>query len=320
MNSLNQTPENKTANKTDIEPDEIFHLSVPGNFLPAAADLPDRVNDLPAFYYWKDAIVVGSYVHPAGRFSLDITRDRLDGFVANFNRMRDNGVAVPILMDHTATAVSTLGWIVDVKRQGDQLLELHQFLGESARDIGLRNKVSLGIDPHFVDGKGNQYGEAIVHSAVTPLPVVPDQGDFIAAERVELSLCAAEPVEPKAKIAGEPASPGAFTSDSPVDLHNALRQVVSMKRDLALSRGALVPAVATELFDLLVGSANLLTLSRTSNGIPIAMAVFDALAKNHPVSLGETTGLQVLSRSIPGDDGSLDDLRQRMIALASGGK
>ena len=85
-----------------------------GDFLPAASqlpdrDLPDRVNDLPAFYYWKDAIVVGSYVHPAGRFSLDITRDRLDGFVANFNRMRDNGVGVPILMDHTASASATSG-------------------------------------------------------------------------------------------------------------------------------------------------------------------------------------------------------------------
>jgi hypothetical protein len=50
------------------------------------------------------------------------------------------------------------------------------------------------------------------------------------------------------------------------------------------------------------------------------MAVFDLLARNHPIALGETTGLQVLSRAIPGDDGSLDDLRQRMIALASGGK
>src|SRR5438128_12502126 len=62
-------------------------------------------------------------------------------------------------------------------------MELHQFLGEDARDIGLRNQVSLGIDPDFVDGKGIRYGEAIVHSAVTPVPVVPGQGAF---ERVEL--------------------------------------------------------------------------------------------------------------------------------------
>jgi hypothetical protein len=215
-------------------------------------------------------------------------------------------------MDHAATASSTLGWIVDVKRDGDQLLELHQFLGESARDIGLRNKVSLGIDPHFVDGKGNQYGEAIVHSAVTPVPVVPDQGEF---ERVYLSLRE----EPK-KLAAEAASPVVVTADASVDLQNALQQVVMMKRDLALARGGVNAAVAAELFDFLVGSGNLLTLSRTAAGVPIALAVFDALSRNHPVALGESTGLQVLSRIVPGDDGSPGDLRERMIALASGGK
>jgi hypothetical protein len=81
----------------EIKPPGIFHLATTGQLQPATENLPDRVNDLPAFYYWKDAIVVGSYVHPAGRFALDITRDRLDGFVTNFNRMRDNGVGVPIL-------------------------------------------------------------------------------------------------------------------------------------------------------------------------------------------------------------------------------
>src|SRR5436305_11241508 len=92
--------------------------------------------------------------------------------------MTSNGVGVPILMDHSQSAAATLGWIVDVKRQDDRLMELHQFLGEAARDIGLRNMVSLGIDPDFIDGKGVRYGEAIVHSAVTPVPVVPGQGTF----------------------------------------------------------------------------------------------------------------------------------------------
>ena len=157
-------------------PTQLFHLATTSPMQPAVMlglGLPAHVSGLPAFYYWKDAIVVGSYTHPAGRFSLDITREKLDGYADNFNRMKSNGVAVPILMDHTQSAAATLGWIVQVQRRGDRLLELHQFLGESARDIGLRNKVSLGIDPNFIDGKGNQYGEAIVHSAITPVPVVP---------------------------------------------------------------------------------------------------------------------------------------------------
>jgi hypothetical protein len=32
------------------------------------------------------------------------------------------------------------------------------------------------------------------------------------------------------------------------------------------------------------------------------------------------TGVQVLTRNIPGEDGALDDLRERMIALASGSR
>ena len=305
------------------EPTDLFHLANTSPLTPAVEpDLPDRVSDLPAFYYWKDAIVTGSYVHPAGRFSLDITRDRLNGFVNNFNRMRENGVGVPILMDHSATADATLGWIVDVRLDGDRLLELHQFLGESSRDIGLRNKVSLGIDPHFVDGKGNQYGEAIVHSAVTPMPVVPGQGEYVA---VELSLVSEKTQSDERKVQSDERSvqseerqAAPRTDVAPANL-SALSQMISMKRDLALARGGVDAAVARELFDLLVPGSNAVHLSRNgSDQMPIALAVFDALARNRPVVLGETTGLQVLSRPIPGEDSSLADLRQRMIALASG--
>jgi hypothetical protein len=310
------------------EPTQLFHLNLDSPMTPAEpVDWPDRVSDLPAFYYWKDAIVVGQYVHPAGRFSLDITRDRLDGYVANFSKMRDNGVAVPILMDHAANAAATLGWIVDVRRDGDRLLELHQFLGEDARDVGLRNKVSLGIDPHFVDGRGVDYGEAIVHSAVTPTPVVPGQGEYVKCsmgvspmsaaegELIELKLRAPE----KNTLAAEAASPAGGPAGGAIDLSvalSALEQVAIAKRDLALSRGAITPAVANEIFDLLAKPANLLMLSRTSNGLPLALAVFDALAKNVPLPLGEMTGVQVLSRAVPGEEG--DALREKMIAMASG--
>ncbi len=53
------------------------------------------------------------------------------------------------------------------------------------------------------------------------------------------------------------------------------------------------------------------------------MAVFDALAANRPVPLGEATGpqsagrLHLLSRPVPGGEAAAD-LTGRMIALASG--
>jgi hypothetical protein len=348
------------------EPDQLFHLASTGGLISVdntEPDLPPAVGGVPAFYYWKDAIAVGDYIHPGRRFSLNITRDRLDGYVTNFNRMQTNGVAVPILMDHTPTASSALGWIVSVKREGDRLLELHQFLGESARDIGLRNKVSLGIDPHFVDGKGNSYGEAIVHSAVTPVPVVPSQGEFepvdlsddhqgvitlsldTGSDRPAAAGAAFAKSEQAAAVRSSGVSPllsdighgrGDRATDSrdnffnnashrSAELHlaaQALVQVAAMKRDLALSRGAIDPAVASELFDLLVNPTNSATntmlLSRSAGGSPIAIAVFDALSRNHPAPLGELTGVQVLSRTVPGDEGATDTLRERMIALASG--
>lgn len=366
---------------------------------------PDHVSGLPAFYYWKDAIVAGRYTHPAGRFTLDITRERLSGFARTFGRMKSNGVGVPILMDHAQSAASTLGWIVDVKVDGERFMELHQFLGETARDIGLRNKVSLGIDPDFVDGKGTRYGEAIVHSAVTPLPVVPGQGEFEAVEArlggggrsiVHLSLCPAElthgppttsieptpdssnlmdvtPVisnrlkqidEPHARslesapdgddtspaeatettsrssieasesIALEPMlmaaapslepSPTADGAAERVMVLSILCDAVASRRDAAVMAGNLTPAVANELFGLLArsssGELRTMCLSRhttDSSTTPLALAVFDVLSRNRPVPIGQSTGVQVLSRVVPGSNDAAE-LQRKMIELASG--
>ena len=323
------------------EPTQLYHLAAIGELQPtdvSEPELPEEVGGMPAFYYWKDAIAVGSYVHPARQFSLTITRHRLDGYVANFNRMQTNGIGIPILMDHAPTAAATLGWIVSVKRDGDRLMELHQFLGESARDIGLRNKVSLGIEPNFIDGKGIAYGEAIVHSAVTPVPVVPAQGEFEPvnlsddsdSDILTLSLAAPEEINrvrsylnPAAEEINRVGSYLFPSADGTIQLaEQAVKQVVAMKRDIALARGVIDPAVAEELFNLLVtprdGVANTLLLSRSAGEPSIAIAVFDALSRNRPAPLGEVTSFQVLNRAAPGDDGSIGDLRERMIALASG--
>jgi hypothetical protein len=93
---------------------------------------------------------------------------------------------------------------------------------------------------------------------------------------------------------------------------------------MAVARGGVAPAIADELFALLVrgtdGALNVMTLSHASAAAsmtPLALAVFDALARNHTVSLGQVTELQVLSRLIPGQDDEQAELRQRMINLAS---
>ncbi len=80
--------------------------------------------------------------------------------------------------------------------------------------------------------------------------------------------------------------------------------------------GGVDPSVANELFALLAHDEFL--LSHSQSNAPIALAIFDALSRNRPVSLGEITSLQVLSRSVPGLDPELASLQERMIALASG--
>jgi hypothetical protein len=103
----------------------------------------------------------------------------------------------------------------------------------------------------------------------------------------------------------------------------ALVDAAAAKRDLAVVRGGVDPAVADELFSLLVrssrGVVNTMTLSRQDGeSAPLALAVFDALARNRPAPLGEVTGLQVLSRVVPGEDPARAQLQERMIAMASG--
>ena len=292
---------------------------------------PAAVSGLPAFYYWKDALRVGRYAHPGGRSSLHVTRDKLDGYARTFAAMRANGVGVPILADHAPSAAATLGWIVAVRRDGDRLLELHQFLGETARDTGLRNFVSLGIDPDFVDGRGVRYGEAIVHSAVTPVPVVPGQDGFVEAAAEELgggrATVTLSRVDP-ADIADDDRQGNGVPAAASVLAMSLLADAAGARRDLAVARGGVDPATADAVLALLLDdtAAPAVTLSRAAGGRPLAVAVFDALAANRPVPLGEATGpqsvggggrLHLLARSVPGAEPPAE-LTGRMIAWANG--
>src|SRR5438309_1761151 len=154
----------------------VYYLHAAGPLAPAEQEAyPKEVNGQPAAYFWADAIRVGRYVHPAGHFELSVDEQRLDAWAANFRRMRDAGVDVPVPVDHSTSARDNLGYVVDAKRDGDRLCLLHQLIGDDAIALAARNKVSLAIDPQFHDGHGTPYGDCIVHSSLTPIPVVPGQ-------------------------------------------------------------------------------------------------------------------------------------------------
>lgn len=145
--------------------------------------LPTEKNGQPVKYFWADAIRTGVYHNHAKRFTLAVDRPRMDNWVKTFALMKQQGVDVTVNADHSDKAANALGYVVDMRREGDTLKVLHALIGDDAIRMAARNKVSLGVDPDFVDGTGNRYGDAVVHSALTPVPVVPGQGGLIAASR-----------------------------------------------------------------------------------------------------------------------------------------
>jgi hypothetical protein len=57
------------------------------------------------------------------------TRENLDDMVKNFKRLKDSGAleTVPVRADHSMSVNSVVGWVLSIKRQGDQLLADFQF-------------------------------------------------------------------------------------------------------------------------------------------------------------------------------------------------
>lgn len=166
------------ANRTASER-QIVHLSA-APLHPSASPapkLPAKMNGVEMSYYWADALHAGDITHPRTGAKLKFTNDRLDKLAANLSQALANGVDVPIVRDHKETADSVVGYLFDAKREGDKLMVLHGVFKDQ-ESLALRNRISLGIDPDFRDGRGNRYGEAIRHSALTPIPVQSGQQGF----------------------------------------------------------------------------------------------------------------------------------------------
>jgi hypothetical protein len=282
----------------------VYYLHAAEPLFPAATveDYPKEVNGQPAAYFWADAIRAGRYVHPAGHFELSVDESRLDAWAANFRRMREAGIDVPVPVDHSTSARDNLGYVLDVRREGDRLCLLHQLIGDDAIALAARNKVSLGIDPAFRDGRGNAFGDCIVHSSLTPIPVVPGQGGFVPMSR-EGGPGQAMVFHLTAKASPPPIAPDGF----------------KRRADSLVTTGNITPACRDRLLRLFAREAAApLLLSRNTDSA-IADELLDALAQNQALPLGERTGLQSLGRLIPGDEPSLNpDLQSRMARMASG--
>jgi hypothetical protein len=155
-----------------------LHTIGAGPFV-ASGDAAKNPNGQPVRRYVKDAIRTGTYKHPEFGWTLTVTPERIDKWVAAFNAMQANGVKVEAPVDHSLKAEDNRGFVVGAERRGDTLYLTHELIGEDAIALAGRSQVSVWIEPDYRDGAGRRYGEAIAHSSLVQRPVVPGQGEFL---------------------------------------------------------------------------------------------------------------------------------------------
>lgn len=146
---------------------------------PGARRMCMSLSSMPARRFVKEMIRVGAYVHPTEGYKFSMDQARLHRLAAAFKAMQSNGVDVEVVKDHSTKAEDVVGYLSSVYVEGDKLMGVHDMIGEDAIRLAetVRN-VSLAIEPDYVDGRGQHYGEAIVHSAVVQRPVVQGQTPF----------------------------------------------------------------------------------------------------------------------------------------------
>lgn len=150
----------------------------------------DVQHGVPIRRFTKQLIKAGTYHHPQDKWTLDMTRNRMERVVASTNRAIENGVAIPVPDGHSdLSAKNNHGWAKNFRVVDDAIVADVELIGDQADGLSQRADVSIFLDPDFRDGKGNSYGETITHVALTPTPVVPGLDGFIpvAAARKELT-------------------------------------------------------------------------------------------------------------------------------------
>lgn len=137
----------------------------------------------------KDIIHSGHYRHPVHGWELDVTPERMDKWVATFDRMRSNGVDIEVVVDHSNKADAVRGYVIGLERQGDTLYAKLQMNPDAADLPGRVKNVSVLLDHDMLDGENHRYGEAIRHVSFVQRPVVPHQKQAVP---IAASLVSAE--------------------------------------------------------------------------------------------------------------------------------
>lgn len=137
----------------------------------------------PVAYFKKKAISVGQYRHPVTGQWFTVTPADIEEMARKYQLMRAAGIDIPVVEDHQEKANKSQGYVVQCSHDGKSIEVVHQAIGEEAARLHLKNRVSLCIDPDYVDEFGRHWGKCFVHSALTPRPVITGQGSFVPLSR-----------------------------------------------------------------------------------------------------------------------------------------
>lgn len=150
----------------------------------------ESVKGVPRQKFRKVVIRKGEFYKEAGDQHFKVDDVHLENWVEQFERMQENGVKVwiPASHDdgHDAESLAdplhsdqTRGYVLDLFRQGDNLVMDCEMIGEDGIAAAARNDVSIFSPVSYTDGDGHMYEQPIRHVTLCPDPVITGLGDFI---------------------------------------------------------------------------------------------------------------------------------------------
>lgn len=125
----------------------------------------------------KKIITVGTWKDPQSDKKLEITRERMEKWIKNFE---DGVTKIFVPLRHTQNPLDNTGWVSELKIEGDALyayMEITHPETIEAIKAGRIQDVSLGLSLNFIDSHGKPKGEVIEHIALTLVPYIPEQGN-----------------------------------------------------------------------------------------------------------------------------------------------
>lgn len=144
--------------------------------------LPDKIEDQPVVYRKKSLLRAGvKYQAPNGVKFGPFTHAQLDEIAKKHNILRDSigyKPYVPTNHNKPADSKDNRGYLVGFAREGDDLVGVHQLIGNDAKLDAARNGSSVAIDFDWEDHTGKKHGAVIVHNSLTPNPHITDLGAF----------------------------------------------------------------------------------------------------------------------------------------------